>query len=74
MTLKPGRVAIVLNQALDEGYQIGYTNDVKKGMSGGPLLNSQGEVIGVNGKHAYPCGNLQKFIKMVQNYVQHYRN
>ncbi|MEL7074341.1 MAG: serine protease [Cyanobacteria bacterium J06648_1] len=54
LALKSGRIAIILNQALEEGYQIGYTNDVKKGMSGGALLNERGEVIGVNGKHAYP--------------------
>ncbi|MEY2832496.1 MAG: hypothetical protein RLZZ574_1754 [Cyanobacteriota bacterium] len=54
LSLKLGRVAIILNQPLTEGYQIGYTNDVKKGMSGGPLFNSQAEVIGINGKHAYP--------------------
>lgn len=49
-----GTVSLVLSKALEAGYQVGYTNRLEKGMSGGALLNKQGEVVGVNGMHAYP--------------------
>jgi S1-C subfamily serine protease len=52
--LTTGEVSLMLPKALEGGYQIGYTNEIQKGMSGGALLNSRGEVVGVNGMHAYP--------------------
>jgi tetratricopeptide (TPR) repeat protein/S1-C subfamily serine protease len=51
---KTGKVLLVEKQAFREGYQIGYDNTVEKGMSGGPILNRRGQVIGINGIHAYP--------------------
>jgi S1-C subfamily serine protease len=52
--LTRGRISILSEKVIQNGYQIGYTNPIQKGMSGGPLLNAQGKVIGVNGMHAYP--------------------
>ncbi|WP_374793967.1 S1 family peptidase [Aerosakkonema funiforme] len=51
---RTGKVWLMLDKALVGGYQIGYTNDIEKGMSGGPLLNSRGELVAVNGMNAYP--------------------
>ncbi|MBC6480408.1 MAG: tetratricopeptide repeat protein [Hormoscilla sp. GM7CHS1pb] len=57
-----GQISMFPFQALQEGYQIGYTNDVQQGMSGGPVLNGWGQLIGINGKGAYPIlQNLYQF-------------
>ena len=52
--LKSGQLSWVLDKALEGGYQVGYTNDIQKGMSGGPLLNQAGKVVAINGMHANP--------------------
>lgn len=53
-TFTTGTISLLSDKAVQGGYQIGYTNAVEKGMSGGPILNRQGEAIGINGMHAYP--------------------
>jgi S1-C subfamily serine protease len=49
-----GQIKLLLNQPLKGGFQIGYSNDIQKGMSGGPVLNRRGQVIAINGRHSYP--------------------
>jgi tetratricopeptide (TPR) repeat protein/S1-C subfamily serine protease len=49
-----GKITLLSEKAFQGGYQIAYTNNIQKGMSGGPILNRWGEVIGVNGMLAYP--------------------
>lgn len=49
-----GNLNKILSKPLMGGYQLGYTNNVYSGMSGGSILNLQGELIGVNGLGKYP--------------------
>lgn len=49
-----GNVSLVLDKPLEGSYQLGYTNDINKGMSGGPVLNIQSELVGINGLHKNP--------------------
>ena len=49
-----GKLFLETNKSLKQGYQLGYSNTVYKGMSGGGIFNSLREVVGVNGRSANP--------------------
>jgi S1-C subfamily serine protease len=49
-----GNIANILPKPLAGGYTIGSDAPIEKGMSGGPLFNDRGEVVGINGVHADP--------------------
>ena len=51
--LTQGQVGMVPNRTLVEGYQLGYTNDIRSGMSGGPVFNGRGELIAINGRSKF---------------------
>jgi S1-C subfamily serine protease len=51
--VKKGTVGMLPALSLPEGYRIGYTNDIENGMSGGPVLDSNGQVVGINGRLKY---------------------
>ena len=59
--IKTGTIKMQLTKTLPGGYQLGNTNDIFQGMSGGPALNQQGELIGINGLLKYPFQGIDAF-------------
>lgn len=51
--LTQGEISLIPPKALPEGYFLGYTNDTEIGMSGGPIFNTKGFLIGVHGRGKY---------------------
>lgn len=45
-----GEVSVLPPKSLAQGYRLGYTNDIAVGMSGGPIFNASGALIGINGR------------------------
>lgn len=60
--LTSGKVAMLPEKSLKEGYQLGYTNEIESGMSGGSVLDQYGRLIGINGRLKYPPQGLVSFI------------
>jgi len=56
-----GKVIHVLNLPLEKGYKIGMSNEVEVGMSGGPVLNQDGELVGIIGRTKYAFGGLDAY-------------
>lgn len=57
LILRDGEITQIPEKSFEKGYQIGYTSSIEKGMSGGAILNSKGEIIGINGRSANPILN-----------------
>ncbi|MEM9506490.1 MAG: serine protease [Cyanobacteria bacterium P01_E01_bin.35] len=51
--LTQGEVSLIPPISLPEGYRLGYTNDTEIGMSGGPIFNTKGFLVGVHGRGKY---------------------
>ncbi|MFN6515522.1 MAG: trypsin-like peptidase domain-containing protein [Nostoc sp. CreGUA01] len=49
LIISSGKISLLSTQPLAGGYQIGYTNEIQQGMSGGALINESGHLIGING-------------------------
>lgn len=61
-TIKPGKIQLVLSEkSMVDGYNIGYTDESLNGMSGGPLLNDQGQLIAINGRSSLNVMGIETF-------------
>jgi S1-C subfamily serine protease len=57
VTVSNGQVSQLLDQPMRQGYQLGYSSRINQGMSGGPILDRTGLLLGINGMTAYPILN-----------------
>jgi tetratricopeptide (TPR) repeat protein/S1-C subfamily serine protease len=57
LRISSGKIDTQTAKPLQGGYQIGYGITTEPGMSGGSLLNSQGQLIGIIGFSSYPILN-----------------
>ncbi|MFN9401786.1 MAG: tetratricopeptide repeat protein [Dolichospermum sp.] len=58
LVLTTGKIQQIISQpSLKDGYEIGYTSNIQPGMSGGPIISTFGNLIGINGISSYPLSN-----------------
>ena len=60
--LTRGIVSMHASKSLLRGYSLGYTNVVRDGMSGGPVLDRAGRLVGINGRLSYSMQGNRAFV------------
>lgn len=60
--LTQGEVSIIPAKSLPQGYQLGYTNETEAGMSGSPIFNAEGLLVGIHGRGKYRDPNFGVYI------------
>lgn len=50
MKSSPGYVVASADAGIDQGYKLLYNNFTSEGMSGGPILNAYGKLVGIHGR------------------------
>jgi S1-C subfamily serine protease len=58
-----GQISQVLPVAIAGGYRIGFDGAIRKGMSGGPVVDRSGRLIGINGVHANPLWDIPEILE-----------
>ncbi|NJR21813.1 MAG: serine protease [Richelia sp. CSU_2_1] len=64
-----GRITANASQALEDGYSLVYSNNTLPGMSGGPVLNENGELVGIHGRadtRAVESSNINQNIQIAK--------
>jgi serine protease Do len=51
--LTQGQISLVPAKSFPEGYRLGYTNETQPGMSGSPIFDADGKLIGIHGRGKY---------------------
>ena len=50
LVVREGKISANSNKTFDKGYSLIYSNDTLNGMSGGAVLNSNGELVAIHGR------------------------
>jgi serine protease Do len=60
--LTRGEFSQRLDHALVGGYRLGYSNNIEQGMSGGPVLDGDGRLVGINGRLKDPLQGIAAYL------------
>ena len=63
---RPGLKVPLLSQPLEGGYELTYTSDIDKGMSGGGLFDVNDHLVGINATHQEPLWQTMRQYKSGQ--------